>query len=315
MNGLDLGRKAVSLFQANRGGESLYLQCQRFDGFYTQAAWQDNWDVASYDSARVAIAAAQAAGRIYTTDLNDSRIEAGEKVYYRWGVYDHVCNIVGRDSGGLIVTNTANAGDDLGQLGNHVKLSHAHTLGLELVGVSSRDGNNTHITGVDLWLPGGAAPQPAAPSGNRVELDNWAWYTSPGEAQSTRNPHGRRWTGEPYMNGNYELVGIEGNGALKVRANDGSIVWVHSDAQSRITSGGGAPAAKPLRIVLDGWAWFTSAGEAQAMQNPHGPKWTGERLMNGDYAVQAVEGNGAIRVTANDGSTVWVNSQAAGAIY
>ena len=42
MNGLDLVKKALQLWRENRGDESTYLQCQRFDGFYVQSAWAGN---------------------------------------------------------------------------------------------------------------------------------------------------------------------------------------------------------------------------------------------------------------------------------
>ena len=74
--------------------------------------------------------------------------------------------------------------------------------------------------------------------------------------------------------------------------------------------GGGQPAASTgVRIDLrDGWAWYTSAADAVAERNPHGPRWTGELLARGVYAV--LQAPNAIQVRANDGSAIWVSPKA-----
>ena len=295
MNGLELAKASVARWQGQHGGESLYLQCQR-QSFYTQAAWQNNWDVLSYASARVAANASAAAGRIYTQDYNDARIEAGERVFYTWGNPGHVCVVIGRDSGGLLVANTANAGDDLGQLGNHVKISHAHTLGLPLIGISSRDGNNAHITGVSMYLPAGVPASPTPSTGDdRIKLINWAWYSNPSDAVATRNPHGKRWTGESYLNGDYDVLGIEANGAIKIQAKDGSVVWAHPSARGNIYyTNGSAPAPAPA----DNTRWFDVPSVGQYYYNQY------NNALNGNYDPRQLipGGTAALRVIENPGT-------------
>lgn len=315
MNGLELAKKAVALWRQQHGDASLYLQCQRFDGFYTQSGWAGHWNSRTYASALIASRAARAAGRIYTTDLNDPRIEAGERVYYEFGQYGHVCMVIGRDSGGLLVTNTARAGDDLGQLGNHVKISHAHTLGLKLIGVSSRDGDNLRITGVDMWRPGGgtaaATPTPAGQD-DRIRLANWAWYRSAAEAVALRNPNGREWNGQPYLSGDYDVLGVEGNGAVKIRANDGSTVWAHPSARQHIYYVGTAPApapAAPAREVFD----VPGVGQYfyWQYQNALNGDYAANQLLRGGQTLEVVEnpGTGPVRVRAADGGLVWVGTR------
>lgn len=306
---LELAQSAVQEFRNNNGGESLYLQCQRFDGFYIQATATGDWNSATYASAKIAAATAQRNGRIYTTDLNDSRIEGLERVYYEWGQYGHVCAIVGRRNGRLVVTNTANAGDNLGDLGNHVKLSHADSLGLPIIGVSSRDGNNPHLSGFSLVDFGGGSPAGSStPSGNRIKLDNWAWYTSPDDAVNTRNPHGKRWTGESYMNGDYAVLGIEGNGAVKVQANDGSVVWVHPSASGNMYRGGGstpAPAGNWYFDVPDGGQYYYNKYE-----NALNGNYAEDQIMyGGSRLVVENPGTGPVKVRANDGTDVWVGTR------
>lgn len=313
MNGLEFQKsKTIPLWRSQRGDGSAYLLCQKFDGFYTNAAYQGNWDVLAYASAAVAANAARATGRIYTTDLNDPRITAGEKVYYTWNPYGHVVTIIGRDSGGLLVTNTANAGDDLGQLGNHVKISHAHTLGLPIIGISSRDGNNRRIEGISMWTPEGGTPAPAptpASGDDRIKLTNWAWYTSANDAVATRNPHGKRWTGESYLNGDYDVLGIEGNGAIRIRANDGSTVWVHPSARGNIYyAAGGSPASAPNVVYFD----VPSSGQyyynkyENALNGNYDPR---QIMYGGSRVVVENPGTGPVRIKANDGSLVWVGTR------
>ena len=38
-NALDIAKKAVALWRSVHGTESLYLQCQRFSGYYEQWAY------------------------------------------------------------------------------------------------------------------------------------------------------------------------------------------------------------------------------------------------------------------------------------
>lgn len=307
MNALDLARQAVSEFRNNNGNESLYLQCQRFDGFYIQATATGDWGSQTYYSAAEAARVARQNGRIYTTDLNDSRIEGLERVYYDWGQYGHVCAVIGRKDGRLVVTNTANSGNNLGDLGNHVKLSFADSLGLPIIGISSRDGNNPHLSGFDLVdFGGGSAPtSPASPSGNRIKLENWAWYASADDAVQLRNPHGKRWTGESYMNGDYAVLGTEGNGAIKVQANDGSTVWVHPSAASNIYSGGGSSTATQWFDVPDGGQYYYNQYE-----NALNGNYAEDQIMyGGSREVVENPGTGPVRVKANDGSLVWVGTR------
>lgn len=74
-----------------------------------------------------------------------------------------------------------------------------------------------------------------------------------------------------------------------------------------------APAASSAQINLSaGWAWYSSASDAENERNPHGPKWTGEQLARGVYAV--IQAPNAIEIRANDGSAVWISPKARGLI-
>ena len=226
MNGLDLVKKALQLWRENRGNESTYLQCQRFDGFYVQSAWAGNWDAQAYPSAQ---AAANAAGsRIYTTDYNNPEITAGEKVYWSWPPYGHVGTVVGRDSGGLLVSHTANGGDTVLSLSNNVKISHAHTVPLALIGISSRDGQNAHITGVDMWLPDAPSGEPANVAGGQrtagaAGVKRRAQPTT--QSESLDNPLG---AGDV---GNF-------NGWINGESVDGNSVWFRGISGNWFWSGG-----------------------------------------------------------------------------
>ena len=309
MNGIELAKSAVARWRSQHGNASLYLQCQRFDGYYTQAAWQNNWDVLAYSTALIAYKAALASGHIYTTDVNDPRVKVGDRVYYAWGNPGHVGHVVGRDGGRTVITNTAKSGDDLGQLGNHVKFSHADSLGLMVLGISRRDGNNRLITGVELSQFSVVVPPVITAGDDRIKLQNWAWYANPNDAIAMRNPHGKRWTGESYLNGDYDVLGIEGNGAIKIRANDGSTVWAHSSARPNIYY-----ASTPSTLPTPSVRYFDVPSGGQYFYNKY------ENALNGNYDPRQImyggsrvvvenPGTGPVRIKANDGTLVWVGTR------
>lgn len=313
MNGIEYAKKIIQRWQGERGvGASAYLLCQKFDGFYGQATFQGNWNVTPYGTAKIAYNTAKNNGHVYTTDVNDPRVQVGDRVYYSWGNPGHVCLVVGRDGGRTVVTNTANSGDDLGQLGNHVKFSHADSLGLTVLGISRRDGNNSQVTGIELSQFAVVVPPVTTPGDDRINFTtNWAWYTNPTNAVQLKNPNGKEWNGQPYLRGDYDVLGVEGNGAVKIAAKDGSTVWAHPSARSLIyyTSGGSAPAPAPagkqyVDIPANGQYYYNK------YENALNGNYDASQLMyGGSREVVENPGTGPVRVKANDGSLVWVGTR------
>lgn len=165
MNGLELVERALDLWVANRGSESTYLQCQRFDGFYMQWAWQGNENIVTYASAKLA----GDASMMFTTSVNDPTIQPGDLLYWHWNPYGHVCTAVGWDGARLLVSNTAKSGDTVKELRNGVKISHADSIALTFRGASHTNGKNARRTGVTPW------PVPAlGPQQRQVRADNEA---------------------------------------------------------------------------------------------------------------------------------------------
>ena len=223
---LEVAQRAQSNWVKNHGDESLYGQCQRFDGWYWQNAYQGNENITTYPSAE---AAANASTFFATGDVNDSRIGPGDLLYFWYEDNGHVVTALGRDGSRLIVTNTANTGDDLGQLGSHVKISHADTIGLDFRGASHTNGKNAVRSGLTAYnIGGGGTPA----TGKTLDLagSSWYWYNSASEADQLRNPHGGKYTGEPMLKGTYPVSKIDPNGSIQVKANDGTYPWVNEAA-------------------------------------------------------------------------------------
>ena len=147
MNGLELAQRALQLWKQNRGNESTYMQCQRFDGYYWQWAWQGNDSIQAYPSATDAANASV----MFTTNVNDPAITPGDLLYWWWDPYGHVATAVGWDGGRLLVSNTARMGDTVLALRNDVKISHADTISLRFRGASHTNGRNRRRTGVTAW--------------------------------------------------------------------------------------------------------------------------------------------------------------------
>lgn len=322
MNGLELVQRAASEWRKNRGGQTTYLKCQHFDGWYVQYIGEGltkeaEKSIVVYPTAK----AAALASKIFTEDFNHKDIVAGDRVYWDWGTKGHIGTVVGRDGKRLLVSHTSFSGDVVKQLNNNVRISHADTIGLELIGVSHTNGANSQIKGIDMWLinqPDNESPtKPKPSSGGRGDVvigsidlrDGWAWYTSPANARNEQNPHGPKWTDEKLARGVYPVLKVESNGTYKIKANDGSKIWVSHKAKSRYKAKGGS--SKPVRvrkIKFDGGrAWYTSPNNAKNEWNPHGPRWTREPYLQGTYDVISVHSNGAVQVRANDGSKVWVS--------
>lgn len=318
MSGLDVSVAAVDLWGrfSTKNKASAYLWCQSFAGFYVPWAATGVEPSITYDSARLAALASH----IFTKDVNDGSVQPGDNIFFVWGSDWHVVNVIGRDSSGrVLVVDTSSSGDVVRSLGRHVFIRHADTISLQVYGVSRTNGRGPRVT-FDGW--GGDAPAPSgggapASTGAQIDLrDGWAWYNSAGEAESERNPHGPRWTGEQLARGVYAV--LQAPNAIQIRANDGSAIWISPKARDRVQGAPPAPSPAPAPasqvIDLDGWAWYRSDTDAANERNPHGPKWTGERLMSGTYPVTGRGAGGAVQVRANDGELVWVSPKAAGAI-
>lgn len=150
MNGLELIQKGLSVWRQYHGNESLYGLCQRWDGWYVQWTWMGNGSAEpqyTYASATIA----RQNGTIVSTKINDTSMIAGARAYWHYDSPGHVCSLIGFDGNRALVSNTANTGDTVIALSNHVKISHADTLNLSFAGWSKTDGRNPQITGITLY--------------------------------------------------------------------------------------------------------------------------------------------------------------------
>ena len=154
-DGLFYTNRALDLWVENRGNESTYMQCQRFDGYYWQWAWQGNDSIRAYPSATDAANDSV----MFTTNVNDPAITPGDLLYWWWDPYGHVCTAVGWDGGRLLVSNTARMGDTVLALRNGVKISHADTISLRFRGASHTNGRNLPRTGIAAWPQAALGPQ------------------------------------------------------------------------------------------------------------------------------------------------------------
>lgn len=318
VNALNLVRSAVKEWRKNRGDQTTYLKCQHFDGWYVQWAYEGFTDAAE-DSIKVYQTASDAArhSEIFTKDVNDPDIKAGDRIYWDWGTKGHIGTVVGRDGKRVLVTHTSFSGDAIMHLGNNVRVSHADTIGLDVYGVSHTNGKNKPMKGLTPYninqkkdekpSTGKPAGSSSSSSDPKIDLrDGWAWYKSAAEAKSETNPHGPQWTGEKLARGVYSVKKIADNGAVQIKANDGSLIWISPKAKSRI-SGKSSKPTKIRKISFDGRAWYTSATNAKNEWDPHGPRWTREQYLVGTYDVIEIHSNGAVAVRAKDGSKVWVS--------
>lgn len=152
-NALDVARKATDLWRSVHGNKSLYLGCQRFDGYYWQWAYQGNdRGIVTYGTAR----AAALASRIETKDHNHPSIQPGWKLYWVWGSEWHVGTVIGRDNGRVVVTHTGSKGDNFMTLGNHVFVAHADSITkhFQFYGASRTNGVNPPQTGLSDYNAG-----------------------------------------------------------------------------------------------------------------------------------------------------------------
>lgn len=145
---LDVAKRAVALWRQVHGNESLYLQCQRFDGYYWQWAYQGNEaGIVTYATAQ----AAMQASAIYTRSVNDPAIQVGDLLWWDWGSQDHVATVIGREGGRTIVTHTGSKGSNFLDLGNHVFVAHADTIPFAFIGASRTNGRNRQRTGLTAY--------------------------------------------------------------------------------------------------------------------------------------------------------------------
>lgn len=149
-NALDIAKKAVALWRSVHGTESLYLQCQRFSGYYEQWAYQGNeTGIRTYMTAT----AAGNASRMYETkNINSASVKPGDQVFWHWQHEGHVATVLGRQNGRTVVSHTGAGGSDrIQQLGNGVLVSHADTINLPFRGISRTNGANRQRTGMTAW--------------------------------------------------------------------------------------------------------------------------------------------------------------------
>lgn len=153
----DVGREALRLWRSVHGNASLNQQCQRFDGYYWQWAYQGNENIIPYGTAT----AAANASSIYTSNINDPNAQPGDLWYWWWASDGHVATVLGHDAAGrVLVTHTSSSGDAVEQWTNNVRISHADTIPLKFRGGSHTDGANARRTGLTAWPIQKSTPTP-----------------------------------------------------------------------------------------------------------------------------------------------------------
>lgn len=312
MNALELAQKAVALWRSVHGDQSLYLFCQRFDGYYVQWAYQGDDNIIVYPSA----AAAARDSAMFTTDVNASSVQPGDLVYWVWGQYGHVASVIGRDGDRTLVTHTANSGDRMLDLGNNVRVSHADTLPLQVWGVSRTNGRNrprTGLTAYTLGQPAAPAPQPApaAVTDSTVVLPE-AWFVFPTADAAITAQRGHR---GPVVGAGTYVVRGQDRGAIRIDAG-----WLHPKAQPYVRGAQPAPApsaglvGKTLRLGSEQWFWYQSDTDAVAERNVRGGRFGGGGMLTGDYRVNGEGAGGALYVTSQSVGRVWVSPKARGKV-
>jgi hypothetical protein len=288
VNGLDLIRAALAEWRKNRGNETTFYKCQHFDGWYVQWALQgfrDDRSIRVYGTAQIAADASP----IFTRHINDKAIQAGDRLYFRYGVPGHIVTAVGWDGDRLLVSNTANGGDTVIALSNNVKIHHADTIDLPFIGASRQNGSNRGIR-VENYIHGGGSPagnpQPEGDGRQWIDLTGWYWYTNPVSAQAKT---GFR---RPLLEGPYPVIGRDPNGAVQVLSNSLGRIWVHSSAL------GSAPAPAPAekrRWVDLKTNWITYGTKEQAMNASRADR----QEVSGQHVI--VEGDGPYKIFIGTG--------------
>jgi hypothetical protein len=168
MDGLELTKKAIKLWESVHGSESLHLQCQRVS-WYMQWAYQGNEAIVTYRTALVA----SRASKMFTKNVNDASIKAGDEMFWNIGTDGHVVTVIGRDAAGrVLVANSAKTGDNYKALGNHIFICHADTLPWKFLGASRANGKNKPKSGIGNWpaLPSQDSSKPTSTEGNLVKI-------------------------------------------------------------------------------------------------------------------------------------------------
>lgn len=158
---MDVAQKGLSFWRQNYGDASLDQQCQRYDGYYWQWAYQGNENIRTYGTAT----AAANASTMYSTNINAGNVAPGDLANWWWNPDGHVGTVLGIQNGRVLVTHTSSKGDTVYQLTNHVKVSHADTIGLSFRGYSKTNGANRQRSGLSAWTPGGGGTPVSAAYG------------------------------------------------------------------------------------------------------------------------------------------------------
>ena len=76
-----------------------------------------------------------------------------------------------------------------------------------------------------------------------------------------------------------------------------------------------APKSRKLKvgdkIRIPNYYWYRSSADAASLQNVHGPRYTREGFLSGEYTVRAIAKNGSIRVLSNSNGWCWLHKSAA----
>ena len=247
MNGLEYAQKMVSLWRSVRGDQTTHNWCQSFEGYYGQWAYQGNEDgiVVYYNAVLAADNSI-----MFTTDVNSRDIQPGDQLFWWYASDGHVCTAVGRDElGRVLVTNTANVGDVVVNLGNNVSITHADSLGLPFRGASRTNGRNRSRPGIVSWpVQETLAPNQRRSQGSKARRE--------ASSQSEKVDDGYLDPGTAwYFKGFVRGESVEGNNIWFVGQNSGLYYWSGTFDGGADTTGLaeiGAPSVGPKQRIVTG---------------------------------------------------------------
>lgn len=261
MNGLEYAQKMVALWRSVRGNQTTHNWCQSFEGYYGQWAYQGNENgIQVYYNAT----AAANESSMFTTNVNDANIQPGDQLFWWYSSDGHVCTAVGRDDQGrVLVTNTANVGDVVVDLGNNVSITHADSLGLTFRGASRTNGANSARPGIVSW----PVSETLAPNERRSQGSK-ARRSASSQSEKVDDGYldpGTKWSFKGFVRGE----SVEGNNIWFVGQNSGLYYWSGTFDGGADTTGLaeiGAPPVGPKQRVVTGDGVYGRKGPGTAYE-------------------------------------------------
>lgn len=92
-------------------------------------------------------------------------------------------------------------------------------------------GNFTEIKAAGLKDLGSYKPSAPAKPKRKLRLPAYFWYKNSANAEREQHPRGGKYTGEPMLVGDYDVIGTSKGGAYQVRSRANGVVWVSPRAK------------------------------------------------------------------------------------